>query len=109
MAKPMTRNMRVKYHTLALKNGISEQVHLIPETSRIEDYYRASTVVAIASVSEGFSLVCLEAMACGLTTIATDSVGIHSEVIKHGETGFLFPVSDMNPSAAFSLILYQEK
>ena len=79
---------------LALKNGISQQVHLIPETSRIEDYYRASAVVAIASVSEGFSLVCLEAMACGLTTIATDSVGIHSEVIKHGETGFLFPVND---------------
>ena len=83
-----------KISSMALKNGISRQVHLIPESSRIEDYYRASTVVAIASVSEGFSLVCLEAMACGLTTIATDSVGIHSEVIKHGENGFLFAVND---------------
>jgi mannosyltransferase len=89
-----------KISSLAHENGISQQVHFIPESSRIEDYYRASTVVAIASVSEGFSLVCLEAMACGLTTIATESVGIHSEVIKHGETGFLFPVDD-NVSLSF--------
>ena len=33
-------------------------------------------------------------MACGLLTIATESVGIHSEVIRHGENGFLFPVND---------------
>lgn len=83
-----------KISSMALENGISRQVHLIPENSRIVDYYRASTVVAIASVSEGFSLVCLEAMSCGLITIATDSVGIHSEVIKHGENGFLFAVND---------------
>ena len=83
-----------KISFMALENGISRQVHLIPENSRIEDYYRASTVVAIASVSEGFSLVCLEAMSCGLITVATDSVGIHSEVIKHGENGFLFAVND---------------
>jgi mannosyltransferase len=83
-----------KISSLALKNGIARQVHLVPETSQIADYYGASTIVVIASVSEGFSLVCLEAMSCGLTTIATESVGIHSEVIKHGENGFLFPVND---------------
>jgi mannosyltransferase len=33
-------------------------------------------------------------MACGLITIATENVGIHSEVIKHGENGYLFPKND---------------
>jgi mannosyltransferase len=81
-------------YSIASENGISAQVHFMPESDEIINYYQASSVVVIASVSEGFSLVCLEAMSCGLITIATESVGIHSEVIKHGENGFLFPKND---------------
>ena len=66
----------------------------MPESDEIINYYRASTIVVIASETEGFSLVCLEAMACGLVTIATEPVGIHSEVISHGDNGFLFPKND---------------
>jgi mannosyltransferase len=80
--------------SIARGNGISSQVHFMPESDEIINYYRASTIVVIASVSEGFSLVCLEAMACGLITIATESVGIHSEVIIHGVNGFLFTRND---------------
>jgi mannosyltransferase len=80
--------------SIARETGISSQLHLMPESEEIINYYRASNIVVIASVSEGFSLVCLEAMACGLITIATESVGIHSEVITHGENGFLFPIND---------------
>ena len=83
-----------KMLSMALENGISSQVHIIPESDNIIDYYSASSIVVIASKSEGFSLICLEAMSCGLITIATESVGIHSEVIKHGENGFLFPKDD---------------
>jgi mannosyltransferase len=80
--------------SIARVNGIFTQVHFIPESDEIINYYRASTIIVIASVSEGFSLICLEAMACGLITIATESVGIHSEVIISGENGFLFPIND---------------
>jgi mannosyltransferase len=80
--------------SIAKENGISSQVHFIPESNEIIRYYWSSSMVVIASISEGFSLVCLEAMACGIITIATGSVGIHSEVIIHGENGFLFPVND---------------
>ena len=83
-----------KILTMAAERGISSQLHFLPETDDILSYYRATDAVVIASVSEGFSLVCLEAMACGLLTIATESVGIHSVVIRHGENGFLFPVND---------------
>ena len=78
----------------AARNKILSQVHILPESKQIINYYHASTVIVIASVSEGFSLVCLEAMSCGLLTVATESVGIHSEVITHGENGFLFPKND---------------
>jgi mannosyltransferase len=86
----------------AIKNGVEDQIHFIPETSEIVRYYRASSVVIIPSVSEGFSLVCLEAMACGLITVATETVGIHKSVIEHGRNGFLFPVND---DAALNRIL----
>lgn len=87
---------------LAIKNNVESQVHFLPETDEIIKYYRASSVVIIPSVSEGFSLVCLEAMACGVLTIATATAGIHGSVIQHGINGFLFPVND---DAALSRIL----
>ena len=87
---------------IALRNKIESQVHFIPETNDIVRYYRASSVVIIPSVSEGFSLVCLEAMACGVITVATGATGIHDSVIQHGLNGYLFPVDDV---AALSRIL----
>jgi len=81
--------------SFARDEGISNQIHFLPETNKMEDFYSACDIVVIASESEGFSLVCLEAMVCGLVTIATENVGIHSDVIRHGENGFLFPVNDV--------------
>jgi len=80
--------------SVASENKISDQVYIMPESNEIVNYYHASRVVVIASRSEGFSLVCLESMACGLITVATENVGIHSEVITHGVNGFLFPKND---------------
>jgi glycosyltransferase involved in cell wall biosynthesis len=34
-------------------------------------------------------------MACGCAVVATGKVGIHSELIQHGETGYLFPAGDV--------------
>lgn len=72
-------------------NQIENQVYFFEETKEILKIYQASTVVVVPSFTEGFSLVCLEAMACGCIVVATDTVGVHPELITHGQTGFLFP------------------
>ena len=77
--------------TIAKKNSVENQLQFISQTNEMNVYYQNSSVVVIASYTEGFSLVCLEAMSCGCITIATDQVGIHSEVIKHNKNGFLYP------------------
>jgi len=77
------------------QNRISTQVHFIPMVKNVLDIYHASDAVVIASASEGFSLVCLEALSCGLVTVATKSIGIHSEVIKDAENGFLYSFGDI--------------
>lgn len=45
------------------------------------------------SENEPFGRVVIEAMACGVPVIATNSDGI-PEIISHGNDGFLFPVND---------------
>lgn len=72
------------------KNKVERQVYFIDETSDIVSYYQAATITVVPSFTEGFSLVCAEAMACGNTVLATKNVGVHSELITNLESGYLF-------------------
>jgi glycosyltransferase involved in cell wall biosynthesis len=48
----------------------------------------ASDIFTLSSLSETFSIACLEAMSCGLPCVLTD-VGGASEMIDNGKNGFL--------------------
>jgi len=69
---------------------VEKQVYFFDERPDIIQIYQASHTVVAPSFSEGFSLVCAEAMACGCNTIATKNVGIHSQLINHGVSGYTF-------------------
>ena len=78
-----------------IKNfGIENQVYFIPETREIIPYYQAASIFVAPSHSEGFALVTAEAMACECTTIASEHVGVHSQLIQNGKTGYLFEVGN---------------
>lgn len=80
----------VKLRALAEKTGVKERVifmgsiphHAVPQ------YLAASDVFVLPSLSEGFPLVSLEAMAAALPIVATKVGGIPS-VVKEGVNGFL--------------------
>jgi mannosyltransferase len=74
---------------------VDEQVYFLHETKDVVRIYSSSEIVVVPSFSEGFSLVTLEAMACGCVVAATDGVGVNPELIKHGETGYLFNPGDV--------------
>ena len=65
---------------------------LRPDVSRILNNLDA---FVLSSDSEGFSIACIEAMACGVPVVATRSGG--PEQILEGEAGLLVPTAD--PSA----------
>lgn len=65
-------------------------------TNEVAPYYRRSKVFLLCSLSEGLSLGCMEAMACGVVPVTSD-IGDMREVVKPGETGQPVPV-DASPA-----------
>lgn len=72
--------------------GVENRVTFLglrPDVSRILNNL---DVFALSSRTEGFSIACIEAMACGVPVVATRSGG--PEQILEGEAGILVPAGD---------------
>jgi len=59
--------------------------------SELNDAYNDCDVMVLASVADGFALVVIQAMACGIPVIVTENVGA-SDLIIDGVNGFIVPV-----------------
>jgi glycogen synthase len=57
------------------------------------EVYNRYDILILPSHKEGFSMVILEAMACGLVVVAT-TVGGNAEILREGENALTFPVDD---------------
>ena len=58
-------------------------------------YYKTTNVFLSTSLYEGYGLTIIEALACGCPVVSSD-VGISSEIISEGESGFICPVNNKN-------------
>ena len=59
-----------------------------------------ASVLALSSQYEGFAMVLLEAMSCGLPVVASDCRSGPAEIVTHGEDGFLVAPGDIEGMAA---------
>jgi L-malate glycosyltransferase len=64
-------------------------------------------VFLMPSETESFGLAALEAMSCGVPVVASKIHGI-PEVVTEGETGFLFPVGDIESMAQGVLTILRD-
>jgi glycosyltransferase involved in cell wall biosynthesis len=80
---------------LALRTalGLERDVTFLGLRSDIVNVLRSLDVLVSSSTTEGFSIVCVEAMACGVPVVATRSGGPES-IIEDGVSGILVPVDD---------------
>ncbi|MGE5364450.1 MAG: glycosyltransferase [Bacteroidota bacterium] len=69
-----------------------------------QEYLLKSFCYISTSKWEGLPLGVMEAMACGLPVIATDVTG-NRDLVSHGETGFLYNISDPARAAGYILQL----
>jgi len=63
------------------------------EDSLLFNYYSLADIFVTPTIYEGLPLVVLEAMACGLPIIATNTAE-NPQVVKDGKNGYLVPVAD---------------
>lgn len=73
------------------ERGLSETAHINNPTNSIGREYARSSLIVMTSNYEGFGMVLVEAMACGVPTIAFDCKCGPRDIIRHGENGLLVP------------------
>ena len=84
---------------LAASLGIEQRVKFLGEVQDSRPVIAACDVTVLSSTAvETFSMAMLESMAMGVPVIASDIGGL-SEAVIDGETGFLFPVGDIEALA----------
>lgn len=76
------------------EQNLDENVELLGYRTDLEWFVHASDIVVSASFREGLPLNIAEAMYCGKPVVASLNRG-HSELVKHGKTGYL--VKATNP------------
>lgn len=76
------------------QEGLENWVFLRGFTNEIQNEFRTSSIFALTSLSEGFGMVLIEAMECGLPVVAYDCPTGPSDIIADGKNGFLVPLND---------------
>lgn len=83
----------------------SSRCHLYGPTINVKNEYLNSSVFVLPSRFEGFGLVLIEAMACGLPVIAFDCENGPRSIITDGVDGYLIPPFDIEAYAERLLLL----
>jgi glycosyltransferase involved in cell wall biosynthesis len=90
--------------------GVDEQrCHLFGPVTDVKKEYLSSSVFVLPSRFEGFGLVIIEAMACGVPVVAFDCENGPRSIITDGENGFLIPPFDISLFAERVMLLMRDK
>lgn len=99
---------RKRLEALAMDLGLSGTVVFTGYTQDIWSVLDALGILVLSSRQEGLGLAVLEAMACGLPVVASNTGGLPEAVI-HGRTGLLFtPGSAENLAESLAILLKDE-
>ncbi len=78
--------------------GLRARVHFLGSDQDVEALLPQLDLFLLPSEQESFGLAALEAMSCGVPVIATNVGGL-PELIEPGESGYLFPLRDVEAMA----------
>ena len=84
---------RARLEQISRNSKLSKNIFFLGSLKSTKEVLNISDLFILPSSKESFGLSALEAMACGVPVIASDSGGI-PEVISHGKSGLLNSVGD---------------
>jgi len=98
------------YRQLMSDLNIDEsRCHLYGSLTNVEQAYLDSSVFALPSRFDGFGIVIIEAMSCGLPVVTFDCENGPRNILTDGEDGFLIPPFDVDAYAAKLIQLIQNE
>lgn len=92
---------------LARHLGIYNEVRFLGKQEEIDEILSISDLFLLPSEYESFGLSALEAMACGVPVLSTNSGGL-AEINIHGVTGYLSDVGDIQDMAKHAIHILSE-
>jgi L-malate glycosyltransferase len=95
---------RNKAESLCRELNISDDVRFLGKLEAVEEVLSVADLFVMPSEKESFGLAALEAMACEVPVISSNTGGI-PELNVHGETGFLSPVGDIEDMTRNALFI----
>ncbi|TVY11645.1 N-acetyl-alpha-D-glucosaminyl L-malate synthase BshA [Paenibacillus cremeus] len=90
------------------ERGLLDRVTFCGKQDDVAQLLSLADLMLLPSEKESFGLVALEAMACGVPTIASNAGGI-PELITHGETGFLAEIGEVEQMANYAKLLLSDE
>jgi len=94
------------YRHIFQELGVDDRrCHLHESLANVQDAYLNSSLFALPSRFEGFSLVAIEAMTCGLPVVSFDCENGPRNIICDGQNGFLVQPFDVDAFAERLLML----
>jgi N-acetyl-alpha-D-glucosaminyl L-malate synthase BshA len=90
------------------ENGLKDKVICMGKQEDTSEILSQMDLMLLPSEKESFGLVALEAMSCGVPVISSDAGGL-PEVIEHGQSGYTFPVGDVDSMAEAAISLLQDE
>lgn len=98
------------YQKQMIDLGVDQQrCHLLGPVADVKKEYLSSSVFVLPSRFEGFGLVIIEAMACGVPVVAFDCENGPRSIITDGENGFLIPPFEISLFAEKVMLLMADK
>ena len=101
--------LRTSIEQRADELGVSERVRILGfvNQSQLPSVYCAADLLVLPSLYEPFGFVVNEAMLCGCPVAVSDRVGAKYDLVRQGETGYVFPTGDVDALAAILVTFCQ--
>ncbi len=101
--------LRNELDALIKEKKIEQSLHIYAPTPDIAEKYAESSLYVMSSRFEGFGLVLIEAMACGVPCISFDCPYGPSDIIRHSEDGLLIENGNIKKLAEAIVYLIEHK